>query len=495
MKILLVNAEPYHIKHKSAIPLGLLSIATFLKKHEHDVKIYDRTVDKTALIEHLELFKPEIVGISAPSFKAFDDAVKVSKTIKKRNLPVIWGGAITSLVPEIVLKTGLVDFVVMGEGEITFLELVEKISGGEGFEDVDGIAYLRDGEYVKNMDREFADLADLPIIDFSFVNPEDYFVENFGCKKMLHIYASKGCISKCTYCYNPYYSKCVWRPRPAEYYLSEIKYLIENHGMDGVCFADDLLVPNKKLLLEFVQAIVDSGLDFVWGGEFRADLDAKESLQLLYDSGCRWLYFGIESGSPKRQELIKKKLNLEKAKELVSHCANVGIATSASFIMNYPDSDVEELKETIAYMNNLGADILLASFYGPVPKSEIYEDLLKKGKMRAPGNYKEWRKIKMMDLIGENFSEIPLKDLKVISAHYLMRNFLWKDPHGEKNSRLNFKKAFMRVFDLIAKGGLDSIKLLLIAAGEFLHILFYAFAYPGILKKYNLKGKSESTQF
>ncbi|NLP48261.1 MAG: B12-binding domain-containing radical SAM protein [Clostridiales bacterium] len=489
MKVLLINAEPYHIKHKSAIPLGLLSIATFLKKHGHEVKVYDRTVNKTSLKKQLKVFEAEIVGISAPSFKAFDDAVKVSHEIKKRDIPLVWGGAISSLVPEIVLKTGLVDFVVMGEGEITFLDLIEKVGMGAGFESIDGLAYLKDGEVVINKDRDFADLSDLPIIDFSFVNPEDYFVENFGCKKMLHIYASKGCISKCTYCYNPYYSKCVWRPRPAQYYLSEIKYLIENHGMDGVCFADDLLVPNKKLLLEFVQGIIDSGLDFIWGGEFRADLDAKESLRLLYDSGCRWLYFGIESGSPKRQDLIKKKLNLEKAKDLVSHCAKVGIATSASFIMNYPDSDVKELQETISYMNDLGADILLASFYGPIPKSEIYEDLLEKGKMEAPKNYKEWRKIKMMDLIGENFSDIPLKDLKVISAHYLMRNFLWKDPQSEKNSRLNFKKAFMRVLDLIAKGGLDSIKLLFIAAGEFLHILYYAKAYPGILKKYSLKGK------
>lgn len=490
MKILLINAEPYHIKYKSAIPLGLLSIATYLKDRDYQVKIYDRTVNKTKLSKQLSDFSPDIVGVSAPSFKAFEDAVKVSRAVKKRGLPVIWGGAITSLVPDIVLKSGVVDYVVMGEGELTFHELIKNLASPKGdVGDVDGIAYLKGGEVIVNRERDFADLGDLPIIDFSFVNPEDYFVENFGCKKMLHIYASKGCICKCTYCYNPYYSKCIWRPRPSHYYLSEIKYLIENHGMDGVCFADDLLVPNSKTLLEFVNNIVDSGLKFVWGGEFRADMTSKESLQLLYDSGCRWLYFGIESGTPERQEKIKKKLNLDKAKDLVSHCSKVGIATSASFIMNYPDSDEEELKQSVAYMKELGADITLASFYGPIPKSEIYEELLKTGRMRVPKNYKEWRKIKMMDLIGENFSNIPTRDLKVVSAHYLMRNFLWKDPQGKKQSRLNFKKAFSRVFDLIFKGGIQSIKLLFLAASEFIHILFYAYAYPRILAKYNLKNK------
>lgn len=242
MKVLLINAEAFHVKHMAAIPLGLLSIATYLDQNGHEVQIFDRTVENTNLSEKLDLFLPDAVGISVPSFKCFPDALKISKTIKERNIPVVWGGAITSLVPNIVLETGVVDYVVIGEGEITFLELLHAIKNETSVCEINGLAYIQNKEITINVDREFADLADFPIIDFRFVEPENYFSENVECKKMLHIYASKGCMCQCAYCYNPYLSKGVWRPRPFKYFLEEIRFLVENYGMDGVFFADDLLL-------------------------------------------------------------------------------------------------------------------------------------------------------------------------------------------------------------------------------------------------------------
>lgn len=241
MKVLLINARSSFVMLKTAIPLGLLSIATYLKNNGHTVKIYDRSVDKCSLIKSLNLFSPDIVGISAIGFRSFPDAIKLSKTIKNKKLTVVWGGHIPSLIPEIVLKSGVVDYVVMGEGEITWLALLDAITGKMQLSEIDGLAFVKKGDPVVNKKRDFADLSQLPIIDFSFVNPKKYFSSNVSCKKMLHIYSSKGCPFSCTYCYNPYFSKCIWRARPAEYFLNEIKYLIENYNLDGVYFADDLL--------------------------------------------------------------------------------------------------------------------------------------------------------------------------------------------------------------------------------------------------------------
>ena len=486
MRVLLINTASLHVKHKAAIPLGLLSIATYLTARGYEVKIYDRAVQSLNVEKYISNFMPDVVGLSVPSFKNFSDALKLSKYFKKINIPIVWGGPISSLLPETVMKSGLVDYVVVGEGEITMHKLLVTIENSESLQEVDGIAYLEDGQVKINKNREFADLVDLPVIDFSYVEPEKYFVESVGSMKMLHIYASKGCVSHCTYCYNPAFSKCVWRPRPHKYFLSEIKYLVDNYGMDSVYFADDLLSPNKEYLEKFCCDISDSGIKFVWGCELRADTCVRENIQLMYDSGCRWIYFGIESGSQERQKAMKKNLNLDRTKKTLQYCREIGIVTTTSFIINFPDQTADELKETVRYIEELGGDIKIPSFYGPIPQSEIYNDLIREKRLKNPETCEEWEKIQMMDIFGINYSKIPDRELKVVSAHYYLQNFFWKDPTRRTGSRVYIKKAFMQVLSFLKRGSFEAIPLVLRASKEFFNVAFYALMFPKIRKAYSL---------
>jgi len=486
MKVLLINAEAFHVKHKAAIPLGLLSIATYLEKNGHTAVILDRALENTPAVKTLDAFKPDLVGVAAPAFKCFADAVRVSQEVKRRGIPVVWGGAVTSLMPGIVLDSGAAYFVVVGEGEITLLELIAALENNTPPGEVNGLAFRENGSTVFTCEREPADLAELPVIDFKFVDPLRYFVRNVACERMLHVYASKGCVCRCTYCYNPAYCGGLWRARPPAYYLEEIRCLVEQYGMDGVCFADDLLTPDSARLAAFCENIRASGLRFIWGGELRADCCTRENLQSMYDTGCRWLYFGIESGVPERQKLIGKCLNLDKAKQTLAWCREIGIVTSASFILNFPGLESDELRRTVAYMLSLGADLLIPSFYGPIPKSALYEQLVAQGLMRPPANYREWEKIKMMDLFGANYSAVPDRELRVVSAHFYLRNFFWKYEDGGQ-SRVYVKKAFGQVHEFLGRGGLRSLLLLARAAGEFAQVVFYATAFPAIRKRYGLK--------
>jgi anaerobic magnesium-protoporphyrin IX monomethyl ester cyclase len=423
MKVLLVNSASLYIKQKPAIPLGLLSIATFLSGKGHTVKICDRAIDNCKIRKVIDCFSPDIVGISAISFRNFDDAIKVSEIAKKSSLPVVWGGSTTSLVPDIVLKTGVVDYVIIGEGELTWLSLLNTLEEKKSLYEVAGLAFIVNGEIIVNQDREFADLSQLPVIDFRFVDPSKYFVRNIGCERMLFMYSSKGCPGQCTFCYSPAFSKCVWRPRPPEHYLEEIKYLVDNYHMDGVTFADDSLCSNREYLHEFCRRIKESGINFVWGCEFRADKCGREDLQLLYNAGCRWMFFGIESGCEQRQMSIKKKINLKKAKETIKHCKEIGIVTTTSCMIGFPDETEEELKLTLRFMHDLNSDLMIASIFGPIPKSEIYEDLIKSNRLSTPQSYSEWKKLKWMDSVGKNFSRIPDLDLKVVSCCVLLKIF------------------------------------------------------------------------
>lgn len=484
MKVLLINSDSLYVKQKAAIPLGLLSIATYLNANGHTVRIYDRAVDKGSVKKHLDEFDPDIVGIAAPA--SFDDAIKVSKIVKKKNIPVIWGGQVTSLIPEIIFKSGVVDYVAIGEGEITMLALMDAITNNTSLHEIDGLAFMENGQMFLNKDRAFADLSELPIIDFSLIDPTKYWIPNLNNQKILYIYASKGCPFNCSYCYNSCLSRGVWRARPFSYFLSEIKYLMETHGMEGVYFTDDLLYPNREYLHNFCKSIKESGLDFVWSCEARADYCAKEDLQMMYDAGCRWIFFGIESGSKLWQKKMRKGIDLEKAKETIDYCNEIGITTTTSFILGFADETEDEIIETVEYAKSIDSDTKIAFIFKPIPKSELYEDLLRNGKIKEPQTLKDCKNFTWMDALFHNYSKVPSRDLKVISSYFYLSLLKNEEKENKADSRGWTKRLFTQTVDILKRGTFKSLLILALSATEFFEIVFYAVFFPKTRKKYGL---------
>jgi len=477
---------------KTVIPLGLLSIATLLKENSHEVKIYDRTVQGVKVDKVLDDFKPDVVGISVLTFGSFRDGIKVSKKVKKRGLPVVWGGQVPSLVPEIVLSEDSVDCLVIGDGEFAMLDLLDAFGRKSPLSHVEGIAYRQNGEIVYTEPREFKDLSEFPIIDWSFVDPTKYFIPNVSCEKVLHVYASKGCPGQCTYCYNTCFNKREWRPRPLDYVVDEVKRLVLDYGADGIYFADDLMSPNKKYLEKFCAVIKDSNLPLYWGCNMRADTLSREELQLMYDSGCRWIFFGIESGYEARQKSIKKYLNLKKAQETMVWCNEIGIVSTTSFIVGYPDETVEELRETVKYMLELSSDVKVGSNYGVIPKSEMYDYLLETGKIDKPQTLKEWEKLAGMDKKGKHFSLATPLEKRVIVNRFLYMIMATKTKKADKHSHFWARRLVKQTLDLSVTKNLKSLVLISISAKQFLEIMFFSQMFPGILKKYGLKGKGKN---
>ena len=491
MRVLLINAGTTYVKQKAPIPLGLLSIATFLKNNGHTAIIYDRSVEGGNIRKYLNSFSPDIIGISVPGGMSFDDALKLSKTAKKNNIPVVWGGPMSSLVPELILKSGVVDFVVMGDGELTFLDLISAITNKTSFFEVNGLAFVENGEPVINKERALADLSQLPIIDFTFVDPSKYYFKNRGCQRMLHVYASKGCTGVCAYCYNSGYSKGRWRARPPEYFISELRYLVDNYKIDGVYFVDDLLSPNQEYLVNFCNKLIESNLGIFWSCDMRTDLCTKEGLQLMYKAGCRWIMFGIESGTEAGQKFIKKDLNLQHTKDVMDYCDDIGIFTTTTFITGLPDQTEEDLKETIRYMQELNAKVKLAGIYGPFPKAEMYYDLVRQKRISVPQSLEEWASIATMHTLGNNLSQVPSIDLQVIVNYFLFSVFTNKYELNNSEKRLWIKRLSFQIKDMLKRGNLRAIFLVIISAKEFLEIVFFATMFPRIRKKYSLYKKSD----
>jgi anaerobic magnesium-protoporphyrin IX monomethyl ester cyclase len=174
-------------------------------------------------------------------------------------------------------------------------------------------------------------------------------------------------LASVSFCYNHCYHKHLWRSRPIEYCISEIKYLIDNYKIDGVCFVDDLFGPNAKYTRDVCEKLIQSKFDIVWGCNMQANTMTKDELLLMHKAGCRWILVGIESGSNERQKLIGKNLNLEKTKEVLKYCSEIGIFVTVSCIIGFPDETQEELKQTIKYMQELSANAKFANFVGFLP--------------------------------------------------------------------------------------------------------------------------------
>lgn len=488
MKVLLVNSISYYVKQKAAIPLGLLSLATCLTQKGHAVKVYDRAVEGGSVDRQIRSFAPDIVGVSSLGIKSFRDAEKVSRAAKKRNIPVVWGGHVPTLIPELVLKTGVADYVILGDGELSFPALLEAIEGGKPLRSVTSLAYLDHGSAVVNEAEEPADLARFPVIDFRFVDPSKYFWRHKGHERMLHIYSSKGCIGDCTYCYCPGYSKCRWRARPAEHCVEELKTLVEQYRIDGFYFVDDLFAPNKRRVIEMCDKLIESGLRLEWSCDMRTDICDGEILQKMYDAGCRWIFFGLESGSPERQRAIKKKLGYEKSKEVIDLCGKIGIWTTASFVIGFPDEGEEELRQTIKLINEVRADVKVAAVYGPMPGSEMFRSMVNAGMLQEPASYAEWEKLAIIDEVGNNYSRIPVLDLKVISNFYLFSNIAGpKDASGKENKKaVWFKRLGGLAVDILKRGNGRAFAVLLLSAKEFFEMAFYALMFPRTRKKYGL---------
>ncbi|HRT81631.1 MAG TPA: cobalamin B12-binding domain-containing protein, partial [Oscillospiraceae bacterium] len=116
MKVLLVNTSSYYVKQKAALPLGLLSIATFLKQKGHEPIVFDTTVQGGSIKKYIKKYKPDIVGLSLPGSMSINNALKLSKIVKDYKIPVVWGGPTASLIPELSLDSGVVDYVIIGDG-------------------------------------------------------------------------------------------------------------------------------------------------------------------------------------------------------------------------------------------------------------------------------------------------------------------------------------------------------------------------------------------
>lgn len=465
-------------------PLGIMSIATYLNANGHKAIICDRFFETDSVKDVLKKHNPDVIGVSVISFAFIKDAIHISKEAKAMGIPVIWGGIMPSTIPEETLGSGHVDYISFNEGEYTWLEMANAFDEGKAFDGIDGLGYIRNGKYIRTPDREFIDLATLPGIDWTLVKPENYFQTSYGYEKMLSTYLSKGCFGNCTYCYNPEFHCSTRRQRPIEQVIDEMRYLVEKHGAGGFDFTDDLMFLDRNQVMDFCKTMVDSGLNTCWSGYLRVGIiNDAEDYKTMYDSGCRCMIYGVESGSERILRSVNKKTPLDKIVSNITCCLEAGIVPIVMFMIGFPDETADDLRATVTLAKQIEGAVVAFGCFTPLPGTAIQRELVKSGKFVPPKTLEEYSKVTFADDVTVNATEVSTLELMTIRKFFRLRGIFAKS--GDSSGEQFFKVLANTLKSMSSRG-----------IGHFLRSGFYTafslmntftiFFHPKIRKKYGL---------
>ncbi len=489
MKILFVQPAAGFLMRGTTYPVcrSIMTTASYMKSLGHEVLVHDRCIDFRKFEKVFSSFNPDLMMVHVPPTASLADAIKVSSVAKSKSIPVAWGEVVASALAEHIVENGLADFVITGETEVKLEMLINALFHNESFQNIPGLTYKNNEGIFTNKNQNNTPLAEIPEIDWEMIDVEKCFRQFPHCKKMLYLYTSRGCPNKCAYCYNTMFYSSEHRKRPIHFVLNEIKHLEKNHGLDGVNFSDEFLWLDDDEIAEIAEFRKNNGLKFVWGAQTRADAyNSIDTLEKMYDAGCRWLLLGIETGSETTRKQINKPMDKKLIREFIDKCTKVGISTFGSFIIGFPDETPEQLKETAEFAQSLNLDAFLLNYYTVIPKTPLCNKLEEKGLIDIAEIIDGPRTEQQIQNLSKNYSKIPDKDLLVVKSWFDWMTFTRKKPESvQKNAIMEKALDTLKHF---AEGNLKNMFNNVFSAGKtFVTILVYAHCFPKIKKKYGLK--------
>jgi len=377
--VLLVNssvANPLVLyqQKRMAPPLGLAYLGAVLKEKGVSVSAIDMNVpflnfaDLKAMIEKEH---PRIMGISVYT-ETFVNGLKIANIAKEIDPKIItvMGGAHATFVPNDVLGHSEVDIVVRREGESTMLELAKHfLDGFDSLSDISGITYREHGHIITTPDRPFIDdLDDLPLPDRSLFPLAIYRDPGI-------ISTGRGCPYRCIFCAAGPLSGYKYRMRSPENVVAEIAQLQRQYEIRFFSFVDDTFTAFPDHTLRILGLLQELDCKVRWQCTTRVNMITREMLKRMSETGCTGITFGIESGSQKILDSIRKKTSVSQSKNAVKWALESGIKPFCSFTIPHPQDTEETILETRDFMIELakaGADVSI-SFTVPYPGTYLYK--------------------------------------------------------------------------------------------------------------------------
>lgn len=426
MRLLLVNPNQHSLYEEVKIKEGalyspVLSLATLSSTclaDNHQVKIFDMNIstnDEKKLTRLLKKYKPEFVGITFTT-PLFPEMVRIAQIIKKKlpSAKIVGGGPHASSFPQETLKDSPLDLVVMGEGDFTLPEILS----GKPWSNIAGICYKKGKRIKQTQPRSLIKNLDvLPYPAWKLYDLSAYQTSALmtRAKPAGWIETSRGCPYGCVYCNKSVFGR-VFRPKNACRVVDEMESML-NAGFKEVHIADDSFTLDLKRAEKICDLIIARGLRFPWAtvNGIRVNRVSQRLLKKMKKAGCYRVYFGIESGSQKILNNIKKGINLHQVRQAVKWAKKAGLETFGFFMIALPGETEKDIQKTIKLATSLGLDMAKMSVTIPLPATPLFDELEKQGKIKAQ-NWGEYN----LYLSASTVYDHPTLDWETVDRYYAL---------------------------------------------------------------------------
>ncbi|CAB1059035.1 Radical SAM domain protein [Olavius sp. associated proteobacterium Delta 1] len=372
MKMLLIypyflNTRVYTTEDVRPVPLGVYYVAAVLKDNRYDVEILNwHNINATPhkIRQALEEKKPDIIGFSILTANRWG-GIEIARIARQINpqVKIVFGGiGATFLWEHFLTHFQEVDFVVIGEGEHTFLKLIRCLETNrpQAIEKIKGVAFRKNGKPIRTPEADPIErLDDLP-------DPAKYF-------DFQHLALTRGCGGNCNFCGSPRFWGRKVRFHSADYFVGQLERLFHK-GIHFFYFSDDTFTAHKRRVIEICRKIIEKKLDIAWNAISRVDHVSEQVLYWMRKAGCIQISYGVESGSEKIRKFLLKNISSEKIQSAFALTRKYGIMARAYFIYGAPQESRQTIQETIDLINTIKP--LSAIFYilDIFPGTALYED-------------------------------------------------------------------------------------------------------------------------
>ena len=388
-RILLITPH-YHARVLEAAGrwphLGFLYIAGALTKAGYEVEVYDamsveHTIDQ--IRERIKKFAPAIVASTAYTCSYYA-ALEVLKTAKEVNpaITTVLGGVHPTFCYEDALKQpgGIVDFVVRGEGEITFVELAEALShqaARSALAKVAGLAFLDEGNLVVTPVRPFIQNLDSLQPAWDLVKWDDYMLHFLPGSKVATISSSRGCVHECGFCSQQKFWCNTYRERSAESFLGDIDYLYKKYGVNVFMLSDEFPTNNRARWEEILAGLIRRKYPIHLLIETCVEAIVRDAdiMPKYREAGILHIYVGVEATKQESLTLFKKDIKCEQSLEALRLINGAGMISECSFILGVPEETPASIKETMELAMYYNPDYAHFLMLAPWPYADMYNGL------------------------------------------------------------------------------------------------------------------------
>lgn len=424
MRVLLINPPLTTSFPAGVYPMGLGYIGAVLRQLHCDVEVldirlnkYDESYVKKFLKKNSG--KYDLAGIGG-MVTAYRYIKWLAETIKKYNKrAVVCAGGSVSTAGELLLKKSDVDIVCKGEGEKVVTGIVEAMRSNLSFTTVPNILMRSGYDVISTKYEPPMEIDSIPFPAWDLFDMETYtktpFIAPTNARRITMI-IERGCPFECTFCYRNFGR--VIRYRNVEKVIEEMKEVVGRYGIGHIDFLDEIFNANTNHVKELCNRIIQEGIKITWRCIGRTNLADKETLQLMYDAGCRWVGYGVETGSQEMLDRMRKKQKIADIEKSIRISREVGLVVTGTFIIGMPGETEETVRETRDFFER--NKIFNVPFFPvPFPGTFLYDECLKKGLIRDEEKFIYSLEKDATDLVI-NLTDMP--DRKLIALREGLKN-------------------------------------------------------------------------